>query len=182
MIRSLRSLLPSRESLRSNPSLRWLGPLLNRAWLWQFNRRRVAAGIGIGVFFGFLIPVMQIAFAAVFALILRANLPAAVVSTLVSNPFTYAPIFVAAYRVGKLLLGEPADDAQAEAIGAGAEQLEVLAHSWWDSFTTIGKPLMVGLAVFAVVGGLLAYFGTLLAWRVVVALRRRRRHAGANGN
>src|SRR3990172_7236576 len=105
--RSLRRLLPSRDALRANRSLRWLGPLLDRAWLWQFSRRRVAAGVGIGVFFGFMIPVLQIPFAAMFALILRANLPAAAVSTLVSNPLTYAPIVVAAYRVGKALLGEP---------------------------------------------------------------------------
>lgn len=173
--RRLRRWLPSRDALRAKRSLRWLGPLLERAWLWQFNRRRVAAGIGIGVFFGLLIPVLQIAFAAVFSLILRANLPAAVVSTLVSNPFTYAPIFVAAYRLGKVLLGEPASEAEAAAIEAGAVQFEVLAESWWDRFAAIGKPIMLGLAIFAVVGGLAAYGATLLVWRLAVVSRRRRR-------
>lgn len=155
--------------------MRWLGPLLERAWLWQFNRRRVAAGIGIGVFFGFLIPVMQIALSAVFALLLRANLPVAVVSTLVSNPFTYAPIFVAAYHVGQAVLGEAPDEAQAAALGAQAEKLDMLADSWWERFAAIGKPLMLGLSVFAVVGGVSAYAGTLLLWRLVVVLKRRRR-------
>lgn len=172
--RTLRRWLPSRDALRRKRSLRWLGPLLERAWLWQFNRRRVAAGIGIGVFFGLLIPVLQIAFAAMFSLLLRANLPAAVLSTLVSNPFTYAPLFVAAYRVGKFLLGEPADEAQAAALEAGAEHLEMLAETWWEKFAAIGKPTMLGLAIFAVIGGLLAYAGTLLLWRLAVLARRRR--------
>ena len=167
--------LPTRESLLQRRSLRWLGPLLTRAWLWQFNRRRVAAGIGIGVFFGFLIPVLQIALSAVFALLLRANLPAAVVSTLVSNPFTYAPIFIAAYRVGQMLLGEAPDEAQAAALGAQAGQLDMLADSWWERFAAVGKPLMLGLSVFAVIGGITAYAGTLLLWRITVVLKRRRR-------
>ena len=175
--RSLRRLLPSRDALRANRGLRWLGPLLDRAWLWQFSRRRVAAGVGIGVFFGFMIPVLQIPFAAMFALILRANLPAAAVSTLVSNPLTYAPIAVAAYRVGKALLGEPADDVQAAAIEAGTEQPEVQVQGWWQSFAAVGKPIVLGLATFAVIGALSAYAATLLIWRLAVMLRRRRRRA-----
>jgi uncharacterized protein (DUF2062 family) len=170
--------------LRSQRSLRWLGPLLQRPWLWQINRRRVAAGVAIGVFFGFLTPILQIAFAAVFALLLRANLPVAAVSTLVSNPFTYAPIFVAAYKVGSWLLGEPVNPAQEAAIESGAMQAEALvAASWAERFAAIGKPFMLGLAVFAVIGGALAYFTTLLLWRLGIVMRlrsrrKRRRRAG----
>jgi uncharacterized protein (DUF2062 family) len=58
------------------------------------------------VFFGLLIPVLQILFAALFAVFLRANLPIAAAATLVSNPLTYAPLYVAAYRVGTNLIGE----------------------------------------------------------------------------
>ncbi len=93
MRRSFQRWLPTEDKLKSSRSLRWLGPLLNRPWLWHFNRKSVAAGVGIGVFFGFLIPVLQIAFSAIVAIVLRANLPVAAISTLVSNPFTYAPIF-----------------------------------------------------------------------------------------
>ena len=97
---------PSADSVSSNRSLRWLGPLLNRPWLWQLNRRSVSIGVAIGVFFVFLIPVLQALFSAVFALVFRANLPVAIVSTLVSNPFTYAPIGILAYELGSAVLGE----------------------------------------------------------------------------
>ncbi len=177
--RFFRRFLPSAEKLRSTRSLRWLGPLLDRPWLWQLNRHSVAAGVGIGVFFGFLIPVLQIAGAALFALLLRANLPVAAVSTLVSNPFTYAPIFVAAYRVGSALLAEPTDEAQAAAIEASAAEADVLAQSWWERFAGFGKALMLGLATFAVIGGLAAYAATLLLWRIAVLLKMRRRRARA---
>jgi hypothetical protein len=173
-------LLPTPEALRSHRSLRWLGPLLHRPWLWHFNRRSVAAGVGIGVFFGFLIPVLQIAFAALFALLLRANLPVAAVSTLVSNPLTYAPIFVAAYRVGAALLGETASEVDAAVIEEEVQEArvaEVIKPRWWQRFAGVGLQVMVGLAVFAVVGGVSAYFATLLVWRIAVLARIRRRRA-----
>jgi uncharacterized protein len=173
-------LLPTPETLRSQKSLRWLGPLLHRPWLWHFNRRTVAAGAGIGVFFGFLVPILQIALAAVFAILLRANLPVAALSTLVSNPFTYAPIGVAAYRVGAAVLGEPAsqlDEAVIQEEVEHAKVTEVVEPRWWERFAGVGKQIMVGLAIFAVLGGLGAYFATHLAWRIAVFLRQRRRRA-----
>jgi len=176
--------IPTPDKLRSQRSLRWMGPLLQRPWLWQINRRGVAAGVGIGVFFGFLTPVMQIALAAVFALLLRANLPVAAASTLVTNPFTYAPVFLAAYKVGSWLLGEPVNPEQEAAIQAGVMQAEALvATTWQERFAAIGKPFMLGLAVFAVIGGPLAYVATLLLWRLGTVLRvrtrrKRRVHTG----
>jgi len=173
----IRKWIPSPEQVRANRSLRWLGPLLDRPWLWQVNRRRIAAGVGIGVFFGFLTPILQIAFAAVFALLLRANLPVAAVSTLVTNPFTYAPVFIAAYHVGAWLLGEPVNVAQIAAIEAGPSQSEALSQTWQQRFAAIGKPFMLGLATFAVIGGAAAYFATLLLWRLGTLLRLRKRRA-----
>jgi hypothetical protein len=141
------------------------------------NRRTVAIGMGIGVFFGFLIPILQIGAAAVFAVALRANLPVAAAATLISNPFTYAPIMVAAYKVGSALLGERPNPVDAQVIeeGANVAVTEVVEPSWWQRFAGVGKPLMLGLAVFAVIGGASAYFLTLLAWRMALAVRVRRR-------
>ena len=139
------------------------------------NRRSVAAGAAVGVFFGLLVPVLQIPLAAIFSIVLRANLPVAAASTLVSNPLTYAPIFVAAYRVGRALLGEGPDAAGAAAIEAQVGQAEVFARGWWQGFAALGKPMMLGLALFATVGGLATYVATLLGWRLAVLLRLRRR-------
>jgi uncharacterized protein (DUF2062 family) len=178
----IRHRLPTEETLKAHPGLRWLGPLLRRPWLWHLNRRRVAIGAGIGVFFGFLIPVLQIAGAALFALVLRANLPVAAFATLVSNPFTYAPIGVAAYHTGAAILGEAVEpgaaQAMAEAAAAGdigtAEQ-----PGWIERAKAIGKPLFVGLAVFAVVGGILAWALVHALWTLGVWLKRRRRQRRA---
>lgn len=173
----IRAKLPTEESLKAHPGLRWMGPLLRRPWLWHMNRRRVAMGAGVGVFFGFMIPVLQIAGAAVFALILRANLPVAAFSTLVSNPLTYAPIGVAAYQTGSWIMGREADEEAARKIAATAdkESVDGPGTSWLDKAKAIGKPLFLGLFVFAVIGGVSAWALVHLAWTIGVWLKRRRR-------
>jgi uncharacterized protein (DUF2062 family) len=166
---------PSADSVRSNRSLRWLGPLLNRPWLWQLNRRSVSIGVAIGVFFGFLIPVLQALFSAVFALVFRANLPVAIVSTLVSNPFTYAPIGILAYELGSAVLGESTSAEQLAMFENTVEEMNVSSPSTWDQILSIGKPVFLGLAIFAVVGSISAFAITNLGWRLLVASRRARR-------
>lgn len=167
--------LPKPEDVQAKPSLRWLGPLLRRPWLWQLTRRRVALGAAIGVFFGFLVPVLQIALSAVFAVLLRANLPVAAVSTLVSNPFTYAPIFVLAYRTGSAILGETVDEAQLAALERESSEDDPDPKSWADRAAEYGKPFFLGLAIFAVIGASITWVLVNFLWLVAVRWRRRNR-------
>jgi uncharacterized protein (DUF2062 family) len=151
--------------------------LLERPGLWRFNRRGVALGAALGVFFGFLIPVAQILFSALFALVLRANLPVAAVSTLVSNPLTYGPIFVLAHRTGAALLGERSDRAREEAVAREAERTRADPQTWGTRVRAVGKPLALGLAVFAVVGASITWVLVNLLWLGWARLRLRRRRA-----
>lgn len=107
MLDSLRSHLPSREQLLQNRWLGWLAPFLGHPRLWRWSRRGVALGVAIGVFFGLLIPIAQIPLATAASIILRANIPAAAASTLVTNPITFAPIYYAAYKLGVWVTGKP---------------------------------------------------------------------------
>jgi uncharacterized protein len=180
MIRGkLKRWLPDEDTLRKHPSLRWLGPLLRRPWLWHLGRRQVAAGAAIGVFFGFMVPVMQIAAAAVVAIALRANLPVAAATTLVSNPVTYVPIWVAAHQTGAWILGKPVDEAQAKGHAeALVSQVESATASppqgWGEWILGVGKPLVLGLFVFAVTGATITWFAVNFLWVRAVRLRRRR--------
>jgi uncharacterized protein (DUF2062 family) len=123
------------------------------------------------VFFGFMIPVAQIYASALVALLLRANLPVAAVSTLVSNPLTYGPIFVLAYRTGAAVLGETPDSASVAAVEREASEERADPQSWRERFGAIGKPLALGLAIFAVTGGLAAWILVNLLWRLIARLR-----------
>jgi len=156
----LQRMIPSAESVRSNRSLRWLGPLLQMPWLWQLTRRRVAAGAAIGVFFGFLIPIAQILFAAAAAVVLRANLPVAAVATLITNPLTFAPIYVAAYYTGSALLGQNVSPEAAAAIAEGID----LQGGFLTRAAEIGKPWIIGLIVFATGGALITWLTIQGLW------------------
>lgn len=168
----IKRFLPTRESIKENRLLSWLGPRIHDPLLWQVNRNSVARGVAIGVFFGFLIPVAQIPAAAVVALAVRANLWVAALSTLVSNPFTYGPIYILAYRIGASILppvavAKPVPEDHA----LTALQWIIEAINW---LTGIGRPLVLGMLLMAVVGAIVGYFGVLLVWRTNVILKRQK--------
>jgi uncharacterized protein len=173
----LRRILPTRERIHENRWLRWLGPHLLHPRLWHFSRRGVSVGVGLGVFFGLLIPIAQIPFAAGAAVLMRANVPAAIGSTLVTNPVTFAPIYVLAHKVGAMLLGEI--DAQSPDFSTKPQAaITADAHWWrqaWDGIIALGKPLLLGLSLFAVVAGLLTYGLIMLGWRIKTTLAWKRR-------
>ncbi len=174
----MRRFLPTAETVRGNRWVGWIGPALHHPRLWHLNRRGVALGMAIGVFFAFLVPVAQIPFAAIAAVWLRGNLVAAVGSTMITNPFTFAPIYLIAYRLGSLIIGE-GDVAADSTLAQVAEEASSIMVTWSDKFLAVGKQLVVGLSLMAVVGAFLAYFGVLGAWRLFVVAewrRRSRRH------
>jgi len=168
--RFVRRWLPDPASLRTYRSLRWMGPLLDRPWLWHVNRSSISKGLAIGMFFGFLLPFGQGFVAGVVAIGLRANLPAAVLATFISNPLTTPAILIAAYHAGLAVIREPA------ALPALAEDI-----GWIEKIGAMGEPLLVGLALLAVAGAALTYFGVQLAWRIGVLCKMAARRPPAGG-
>lgn len=168
----LKRLLPDAERVRHNRWLRWIGPALHHPQLWHITRRGVALGVALGIFFGLLIPIAQIPLSAAAAVVLRANIPTAVASTLVTNPVTFAPIYYAAYHLGAMLIGEevkPQDFGQATATGADDDR------NWMERIAALGKPLLLGLVILACSMGALAYLLVSLLWRLKITLAWRRR-------
>ena len=179
MLERLRALLPDSDAVRNYRWLQWMGPSLHHPRLWHMSRRGLALGVALGIFFGLLIPVAQIPVSAAAAVVLRANIPGAVASTLVTNPATFGPIYYAAWRVGSALLGEPepgAAPALTQAIPAAASHE---GESWWERALQrvgqVGKPLLLGLTLFAVSLSTLSYLLVSWAWTLRVRHKRRRR-------
>ena len=174
-------LLPTPEQLAASRWLRWLGPALLHPRLWHASRRGVALGVAIGVFFGFLIPLAQIPFSAAAAVALRANLPTAVASTLVTNPVTMPPLYYAAFKLGTKLLGREGDAAGVPATSAATDVVDEPPSdesSWqlaWRKLRSLGAPLLLGLSLMAVCSGVAVYCVISVAWAVRVRLKRRRR-------
>ena len=170
----LERFLPTRDGITQSRLLRWLGPRIHDPLLWHVNRRSVARGVAMGVFFGLMIPIAQIPAAAIASLLLRGNLWIAAVSTLVSNPLTYGPLYYFAYRLGAGVIGArtPAN-LTAEAVEQPMRMIDSLAQAWaW--ITGIGQPLLVGMLIMAITGSIIAYWGTQLVWRMRVTAKWRR--------
>ena len=180
-----RRMLHEAAELRHRPWLRWMGPALHHPHLWHMSRRGVSLGVGIGVFFGLVVPLAQIPAAAVVAVAMRANVPAAAVSTLVTNPITFPIIYYGAYRIGSRLIGQ--EPQRRDALVHPPEQIQGVAQdppprSWWRR---VGIPTVLGLVVLATTCGLLTYL--LTGWLLRIRTRRtwerrirrrRRRHDG----
>ena len=175
-----RRYLPSHTKVRASRHVARFGAWLQHHNLWHLHRRSVAGGVAAGMFAG-LIPgsnPVQFTVAALLAIAFRVNLPIAVAVTLYSNPFTIVPLYYLAYKLGQLALfdaGEktlpaflPAFDFEGRAMN---EWLDA-AIAWLGS---VGKPLLVGLPLLAILLSAVSYFVVRGAWRwqVVRAWRRR---------
>jgi uncharacterized protein len=104
----LRALLPDVDKLRANKSFGVFGERLFHPALWHLHRRGVAGGFAAGLFCGLIPGPLQMAGAALCALLLRVNLPVALATTLYTNPITIIPLYLLAYELGAMVLPGPA--------------------------------------------------------------------------
>jgi len=160
-IDKLRTWLPQRDALIAHP---WLKPFADRLrdpHLWRLQQEPVARGVAVGIFWAFVIPVAQSVVAVVHCTWWRANIPAALAMTLITNPLTIGFWLWLAYQLGSWLIGAPADAAMS---ADGALASWIAAH---------GGPLLLGIGIFAFGGAAVGYWSVKLIWVVRVWLRRR---------
>jgi len=181
MRKYLRKFLPDHQAISTN---RWLAPFANTLLhprLWHLNRRSAAGAVAVGLFCGLIPGPFQILGAAICAVIFRVNLPLAMFTTLYTNPLTIVPLYLVAFSLGKLALGElhhrefiaPPDYGDAGLL-AWIGQLA----NWMAG---LGKPLAVGLVLLGALLALAGYFAMRLLWRfyLIRTWRRRARSRGA---
>jgi uncharacterized protein (DUF2062 family) len=181
--RFLKKFLPSHAAISANRHVARFGNRLRHHNLWHLHRRSVAGGVAAGMFAG-LIPgsnPVQFSAAVLLAIGFRVNLPIAVIVTLYSNPLTIVPLYLAAFKLGELVLLSP---------NGGLPPFNVSADSWgaWlaaalDWLTTAGKPLLVGIPLLALLLAGAGYALVWVAWRGIVVCewraRQRRRRKSA---
>ena len=180
-----RKYLPTHATMSENRYIARFGSWLKHHNLWHLHRRSVAGGVAAGMFAG-LIPgsnPVQFTAAALLAAAFRVNLPIAVIVTLYSNPFTIVPLYFVAFKLGQLVLLESNGGLPPLAFSLEGKGLSEWLPAALDWLTSIGKPLLVGLPLLALLLSAVSYFLVRWAWRfyVVYAWRARRRHRLAAG-
>lgn len=135
----------------------WLRPIATRLLhpdLWSLREEGVARGVAVGTFWAFVIPLGQTLVAAVHCAWWRANIPAAAVMTMLTNPVTFGFWLWLAYQLGAAVLGETAVQVTPSAGGAA---------TWLAEY---GWPTVLGMGMFAAGGALLGYLAVKLVWRL----------------
>ena len=156
---------PDPAVLKKHKHLRHLGDWLHDENLWHLNRRSVSGGVAAGLFWAMIPMPMQMLAAAITAVLVRINLPIAVVLVWLTNPITMPPIFYVSYLVGNWLLGTPPD--------TGEFQMSV---EWITAeINAIWKPLYLGGFVLGIVLGFIGYLSMRLYWRWHVIKKVRER-------
>jgi len=115
----------------------------------------------VGLFVAFIPIPLQMVLAAMVAIALRVNVPAAVLGAWLTNPLTMAPLFLLSYRIGAFLLRQPVSLTDFE-----------MSFPWLtETIGYIWPPLLLGSVVLGV---LCAVFGNILIrvlWRLHLVRR-----------
>ena len=149
--------LPEHHKFREHHHLRHFGELLHDPDIWHLTRRSSAGGTALGLFCAFIPLPVQTVLAAAAAILLRVNLPLSVIFAWVTNPITIAPIFLFAYKIGALILGEPALQLHFE-----------FSFKWLsDTYIHIWKPLFLGCFILGSVSAIVGYYTMIYLWRFI---------------
>ncbi len=162
-----------REKLSFGRRLRdlcWPSIGLRRAWAYRMHRlarlqvspHKLALGFAIGAFSAFT-PFLGLHFilAVVLAFILRANVLASALGTVIANPVTLPLIWVATYELGARMLGLHSMHPNPPVREAGVSFLSdgpiAFATALWNTIEPVLWPMLIGAIPLGLVSAVIGY-------------------------
>jgi uncharacterized protein (DUF2062 family) len=178
----LKRYLPSVERVREVRAFHLFGDRLFHPALWHLNRRTAAGGVAVGLFCGLIPGPFQMLGAGIAALLLRVNLPVALLTTLYTNPLTIVPLYFIAYKIGAVALGAAGRNHPASPPDWAWTQPLASAEAFGRWMLGLGAPLAFGLLLLAALLSILGYAVVRVLWNIHLrrawAARRIRRVRG----
>ena len=153
----LKKFMPANDKVLHSKSMQYISEHILRAHVWHLNRRSASRAALIGLFFAFVPVPMQMIFAAIVCIYMRANLPLTLAFVWITNPITAAPIFYATYKVGAVLLGLPTYEFEFE--------FEMNMDGLGEVFSLIWKPLFLGSFLTGTAVAAIGYTTIDFLWR-----------------
>ena len=102
--KTLKKILPNHQKIKDNKMLKIFGSLLQKKEIWSLSRKKVLAGVFIGMFIAFIPMPFQMLLVTLLAIILNVNLPIPLALIWISNPITMPFIYYFEYELGNILL------------------------------------------------------------------------------
>jgi uncharacterized protein (DUF2062 family) len=166
--------LPSSKSMQESRQLKGLGSFLQGSRYWSRDRQCVARGVAAGLA-GSVIPGLQLFYAALLVIVLRGNLPIALLCTLLTNPFTAMPIAYFTYYIGTLIIGNGHSGFVVQKLHWDFSSF----HAFWSNIGAwslqFGKAYLVGLPIVSVCLAVIGYLGTNLIWEIYTYFFRKKK-------
>ncbi|MFA7267892.1 MAG: DUF2062 domain-containing protein [Sterolibacterium sp.] len=176
MRKQFKKFLPDHRTLIAN---RWLAPFgssLLHPRLWHLNRRSAAGAVAAGIFCGLIPAPFQMLSAAICAVIFRVNLPLAILTTLYTNPLTIVPLYIVAFALGQMALGEfGSGKAFILPPDYGTAGLWAWIGALIDWMIGLGTPLALGLVLLGALLAVAGYIAVRFFWRIYLLRAWRRR-------
>ncbi|MDP5239944.1 DUF2062 domain-containing protein [Uliginosibacterium sp. 31-16] len=177
MRKLIRHHLPHPDKLREHKVFALLGNTLLHPRLWHLNRHSAAGGIAVGLFCCLIPGPLQMAGAALLCIFFRVNLPLALVGTWFSNPLTIAPLYAIAFFIGRFVTGSDARFLSPPEINP--HELGATLHAWWLWMEALGKPLLIGLPLLALLLAGSSFFIVKYAWEFWLRRAQKQRRTAA---
>ncbi len=127
----------------------------------SINRKSISKGALVGLFWGFIPMPMQMAAVMLSTPFIRFNVPLAISTVWLSNPFTMPPMYYMEYLTGNFILGRE-----------GIEDIELTLDWFSEHFDDILIPLYTGTAFYSIVVSSLVYFLINRLWIASVKKER----------
>jgi uncharacterized protein (DUF2062 family) len=165
---------PSAKSMKNSAELKPLKSILKASCYWSYDHQSVARGVAAGLA-GAVIPGFQIFYAALLVILLRGNLPIALLSTLITNPLTAAPVAYFTYYIGTLIIGNGNTDFVIQHFQWDFSSF----HAFWSNVAgwvlQFGAAFFVGLPLVSLCLGIIGYFGALLMWKISKTFHKKKK-------
>lgn len=174
----LKRYMPTVDKVREVRALHIFGNALFHPALWHLNRRSAAGGVAVGLFCGLIPGPLQMLGAGIAAVLFRVNLPAALLTTLYTNPITIVPLYLLAYQIGNFVLGASGAPPHTPPPEWRWSAVLESVHALGDWALGLGAPLALGVFLLACLLAVVGYVAVRVLWsihlrRAWVARRRR---------
>lgn len=158
--KKLKKILPTHEKIKAQRFLKIFGKFIHKKEIWSLSRKKVVAGVFIGIFVACLPMPLQMILATFLAIIFNANLPISFLLIFISNPITMPPLFYLEYQIGNLLI-------KPENI------VEFNFDSMYDNFGEIAFSLWSGAIVLAIFSSVIC--GVLVNFLWIYSVKKDRK-------
>jgi uncharacterized protein (DUF2062 family) len=163
--RFFKSMSRQRQRWKQRWFMRPFRLILEHPAYWTLNRRSVTRAVALGLFISFVPLPIHIFVAAVAALALRLNVPAAIAGTFLANPLTMVPMYISAYWVGCQLLGIAFHNISFE-----------LSWNWLTTaLIPIWKPFLLGCLILGTCAAIAGYITLGGIWHLSLVLKYHKR-------